>query len=82
MCPHEQRRQSWTAFTPSIAALMERWSIDPSLRRVVLYLLSPLTHGPTIPINNLSDEHSMLLTTQQSIGNDSLLFEFFSTEWV
>jgi hypothetical protein len=41
-----------------------------------------LTDGPTIPINNLSDEYSMLLTIQQSIGEDSLLFGFFSTEWV
>jgi hypothetical protein len=29
-CPHEQRRQSWTEFTPSIAALM---NVGPSTRR-------------------------------------------------
>jgi hypothetical protein len=45
-CPHEQRRQSWTAFRPFIASLMERWSTDPSLRQVMLYILSPLTNGP------------------------------------
>jgi hypothetical protein len=44
--------------------------------------LSPLTDAPNIPITNLSVEYSMLLTTQQLIGEDSLLFGFFSTEWV
>jgi hypothetical protein len=81
-CPHEQGRQSWAAFMPLIAALMERWSLDPSLRRVMLSLLSPLTDAPTIPLTNLPAEYSMLLTTQQSIGADSLLFGLFSTEWV
>jgi hypothetical protein len=60
---------------------MERWHLDPSLRRVVLHLVSPLTLSP-IPIDGLDDEYAMLLETQQSIGEDSLLFGFFSTDWV
>jgi hypothetical protein len=60
---------------------MERWKLDPSLRRVALHLISPLTQSPAIPIDNLANEYTMLIATQQSIGADSLLFGFFSVDW-
>jgi hypothetical protein len=79
-CPHEQRRSLWKILPSTLAPVMERWHLDPSLRRVVLHLVSPLTLSP-IPIDGLDDEYAMLIVTQQSIGTDSLLFGFFSTDW-
>jgi hypothetical protein len=81
-CEHPQRRQSWTAFVPVVSAVMERWQVDPSLvRRILLHMLVPLTTLAPIPLNHLADEYMILLTTQRSIGEDSLLFGFFSLEW-
>jgi hypothetical protein len=60
---------------------METWHLDPSLRRVVLHLVSPLTLSSPISIMALTDEYGMLIETQQSIGEDSLLFGFFSVDW-
>jgi hypothetical protein len=55
---------------------METWHLDALLRRVVLHLVSPLTLSSPIPIDALVDEYSMLIETQQSISEDSLLFGF------
>jgi hypothetical protein len=81
-CPHPQRIQAWDTFLLTLASLMERWQLDPSLRRIVLHLLAPLTSSPPIPLDNLKDEYHMLLLQQRSIGVDSVLFGFFATEWV
>jgi hypothetical protein len=58
---------------------MERWKLDPGLRRILLHMTVPLS---TLPLTQLPDEYHRLLTTQRSIGTDSLLFGFFSSEWV
>jgi hypothetical protein len=82
-CPHPQRQESWTAFIPVISSVMERWTVDPSLWRLLLHLLVPLTTLQPIPLTDLKDEYLMLLeTAQRSIGEDSLLFGFLSTEWL
>jgi hypothetical protein len=61
---------------------MERWQVDPSLRRILLHMLVPLTTLSPIPLeDHLADEYMILLETQHSIGDDSLLFGFFSLEW-
>jgi hypothetical protein len=60
---------------------MERWQLYPSLRQILLHMIVPLTTLLPIPLTDLADEYKMLLTTQRSIGEDSLLFGF-STEWV
>jgi hypothetical protein len=60
---------------------MNRWEVDPSLRRILLHRISPLLTSPAIPLTNLADEYLMLLSTQRSIGEDSLLFRLFSTAW-
>jgi hypothetical protein len=56
--------------------------MDPSLRRLLLHLLVLLTTLQPIPLTDLNDEYLMLLATQRSIGDDSLLFGFLSTEWL
>jgi hypothetical protein len=61
---------------------MERWQLDPSLRRILLHMITPLTPADPIPIDNLPAEYTVLLTAQQSIGADSLLFGFFTDDWV
>jgi hypothetical protein len=60
---------------------MNRWEMDPSLRRILLHMISPLLTSPEIPLTNLADKCIMLLTTQWSIGDDSLLFGCFSMDW-
>jgi hypothetical protein len=82
-CPHQQRQQSWTAFIPIISSVMERWKMDPSLWRILLHLLVLLnTTLQPIPLTDLNDKYLMLLATQRSIGEDSLLFGLLSTEWL
>jgi hypothetical protein len=81
-CPHLQRKQAWTVFVPMLSSTMERWQLDPSLRRILLHMIVPLTTLPPIPLTDLADEYKMILTTQRLIGEDSLLFRFFSTAWV
>jgi hypothetical protein len=81
-CPHQQRRQGWTEFIPIIASAMERYKLDPSLRRILLHMIIPLTTLPPIPLRHLADQYTTLLTTQRSIGLDSLFFGFFFTNWV
>jgi hypothetical protein len=76
MCPHPQRERAWKEFQLSLSATMNRWEIDPSLRRILLHMISPLLHSLT----NLADEYLMLLTTQRLIGEDSLLFFLF--QWI
>jgi hypothetical protein len=61
---------------------MERWSLDPGLRRILLHMIIPLSTLPPIPLTQLPDEYKMLLTTQCSIGTGSLLFGFFCDNWV
>jgi hypothetical protein len=75
-CPHEQRKSSWKTLPSTLASVMETWHLDPSLRRVVLHLVSLLTLLSPIPIDALADEYSMLIETQRSIGKDSLLLGF------
>jgi hypothetical protein len=74
--------QAWDEFLPIIITVTARWTLDPSLRRVLLHLLAPVTSSLAVPVDILHPEYSMLITTQQSIGIDSLLFGFLSTEWV
>jgi hypothetical protein len=40
-CSHPHRRQSWREFGPVLSALFERHKLDPSLRRVLLFLFGP-----------------------------------------
>jgi hypothetical protein len=61
---------------------MERWQLDPSLHRMLLHLVTPLTNASPIPIDNLPAEYTVLLTTQRLVGADSLLFGFFTEEGV
>jgi hypothetical protein len=63
---------------------MNRWDLEPSLRRILLYYMtSYLSVSSETPLTNLADEYLMLLETHQTIGVCSLLFGFFSTgEWV
>jgi hypothetical protein len=42
----------------------------------------PLTTLPPIPLNNLANEYTLLVTTQRSIVHDSIFFGFFSRDWV
>jgi hypothetical protein len=65
-----------------LSSTMERWQLDPSLRRILLHMMVPLTTLPFIPLTDLANEYGMLLMTQRSIGKDSLLFGFFLTDWV
>jgi hypothetical protein len=60
---------------------MEKWKVDPSLRRILLHMLVPLTTLTPIPLDNLADKYLMLRETQNYIGVDSLLFGFFSLNW-
>jgi hypothetical protein len=63
---------------------MNQRKLDPSLRRILLlYLTPPMSVSATTSLTNLAeDEYLVLLETQQKIGVNSLLFGFFSTDWV
>jgi hypothetical protein len=82
-CPHPAWLIVWKqACQTTMAQTVETWSLHPSLRRLVLYWLARLTDSPAIPLDNLPDEYAMLKTTQETIGVDSVLFGYFTTDWV
>jgi hypothetical protein len=56
-----------------IAKIFETWTIDPSLCRIILCWLERLAEDDPIPIDNLPDEYAMLHTTQDAIGEDSIV---------
>jgi hypothetical protein len=80
-CPHRARRQCWQIFTQTLSGTFETWKIDPSLRRVLLYTVSKLADTDPIPLDNLTNEYTMLMTTQDTIGPDSLFLGHFSPTW-
>jgi hypothetical protein len=41
-----------------------------------------LADDDPVPIDNLPDEYEMLQTTQDAIGEDSMMFRYFSKDWV
>jgi hypothetical protein len=81
-CPHPAWLIVWKECQTTMAQTFETWSLDPSLRRLILYWLARLTDSPAIPLDNLPDEYAMLKTTQETIGVDSILFGYFTTDWV
>jgi hypothetical protein len=82
-CPHKHRRQVWLEFHPTLSALFERHSLDPSLRRLLLHLLFSVVSSeePRLPLDSLSDEHVTLLETQRTLGQDSIFYGFFAHAW-
>jgi hypothetical protein len=81
-CSHPARVVIWRECSQVIAKTFETWNLDPSLRRLVLYWLACLSDANPIPLDNLSDEYLMLRTTQETIGEDSILFGYFALEWL
>jgi hypothetical protein len=81
-CLHPARIIIWRECQSTIAKTFETWSIDPSLRRLVLHRLARVSDSAPIPLDNLPDEYAMLHTTQETIGEDSLFFGYFTTDWV
>jgi hypothetical protein len=82
-CPHKHRRQAWLEFRPTLSALFERHSLDPSLRRLLLHLIFSVVSPdePRLPLDSLSDDHATLLETQQTLGLDSIFYGFFVHAW-
>jgi hypothetical protein len=78
---HRARKQSWQDFKQTLSGTFETWKIDPSLRRVFLFSVARLADSDPIPLDNLTDDYTMLMTTQDTIGPDSLLFGYFSPTW-
>jgi hypothetical protein len=81
-CPHPARLIVWKECQTTLAQTFETWSLDPFLRRLVVYWLARLTDSPDVPLHNLPDEYVMLKTIQDTIGVDSILFGYFKTDWV
>jgi hypothetical protein len=82
-CPHKHRRQAWKEFRPTLSKLFERHSLDPSLRRILLYMVFSVVSPdePLLPLDSLGDDHRTLLDTQRKLGDDSLFYGFFAHRW-
>jgi hypothetical protein len=80
-CSHPQRKQLWQDFYPMTLALFERWSVDPSLRRVAMVLLAPFVDLAPPPILALDPEYTILLEHQIALGPHSLFFGFLPPAW-
>jgi hypothetical protein len=80
-CAHPERRQLWMEFHKTTMALLERWSVDPSLRRLVLALLATFVSKPSPPMDNLAPEYTILLEQQHALGANSLFFGFLPSGW-
>jgi hypothetical protein len=82
-CSHPARVVIWRECSRTIAKTFDTWNIDPSLHRLILYWLARLSDATPIPaLNNLGIEYSMLRTTQEADGNDSIMLGYFAVEWV
>jgi hypothetical protein len=81
-CPHPARLIVWKECQTTMAHTLDIWRLDPSLRRLILYWLAKLMDSPAIPLDNLQDEYAMLKTTQETIGVDSVMLGYFTTDWV
>jgi hypothetical protein len=81
-CKHPARVAMWRECKATIAKTFETWSIDPSLRRIILCWMARLADAEPVPIDNLPDEYAMLRTTQATIGADSMMFGYFAKEWI
>jgi hypothetical protein len=53
-CQHVQHKQSWMTFVSSLCDIMERWSLYPGLRRILLHITAPLSTLPPIPLTHNS----------------------------
>ena len=76
---------SWNgvdALYSSLLPLFSTWHLDPSLQRILLHLLAPLCNANRIPLDNLTNEYTILLETQLTLEADSLLYGLLSTDWV
>ena len=82
-CPHPHRRQSWNDFRTSLSPLLDQYNFDPTLRRVLVTLIEHIIepNAPNIMTLDLPTEYAMLITTQHSLGEDSIFFGFFVPEW-
>jgi hypothetical protein len=80
-CPHRARKKCWQAFANTLSGTFETWKIDPSFCRVILFAVAKLADSDPIPLDNLTDEYTMLMMTQDTIGPDSLLLGHFSPTW-
>jgi hypothetical protein len=81
-CPHQARALLWRSFSATITTTFNTWGIDPSLRRLILYWLARYSASDPIPLENLTDDYAMVKTTQEEIGANSILFGYFSQDWV
>ena len=81
-CSHPDRLSMWEALYSSLLPLFSSWHLDPSLQCIFLYILAPLCNADPIPLDNLTDEYTMLLETQLALGADSILYSLLSTDWV
>jgi hypothetical protein len=75
------RKHSWQEFAQTLSGTFETWKIDPSLRIVLLFAVAKLADSDPIPLDNLTDDYKMPMTTQDTIGSDSLLLGHFSPTW-
>jgi hypothetical protein len=80
-CAHPERRQLWQEFHQTTMTLLEHWSVDPSLRRLVLALLAPFVSQQLPPMDNLAPEYTILLEQQHALGPNSLFFGFLPSGW-
>jgi hypothetical protein len=62
-------------------ALLERWSVDPSLRRIVMVILAPFVARASPPLLALAPEYTILLEHQIALGPNSLFFIFLPPAW-
>jgi hypothetical protein len=81
-CPHQACALLWRSYSTTIAKTFNTWEIGPSLRRLLLYWLARFSDSDPIPLDNLPDDYTMSKTTQEEIGEDSILFGYFSHDWV
>ena len=81
-CPHFARVALWQTFSVTLHHFLDRHHLDPALRRMLLYLLSPFTQLTAPPIDDLGPEYHQLLSQQKLVGSNSLLFGYLVKDWI
>jgi hypothetical protein len=79
-CPHHDRVALWQTFSVTLQHDCDRAKLDPALRRLFLFIMSPFTRLAP-PLADLGPEYHALLHRQRTVGSNSLLYGHLVTDW-
>ena len=78
-CPHIARQELYNSFVQQLPRLMRKHHLDPDLQHALLSLLDTARIQQSPPFTR---DYVKILQQQRKLGNDSVFFGFFTTDWI